>query len=105
MAKKQLKRLPAKAAAQQQQRKPNPFELKKQRGHFDTVGKRKTKQKNVLAARAEAVQKVSQVHTWGPLHAVQRSHESYCTVCPCVERGRLAAPARARPARLRCSLP
>lgn len=58
MAKKQQKQ-PKAVLAAAQPRKPNPFELKTTKGHFDTIGRRSAgAKKNVIEAREEAVNKV-----------------------------------------------
>lgn len=47
------------AQLKQVQKKPNPFELKKNKTKFEAVGRRnKGAVKNVIKARAEAVNKV-----------------------------------------------
>ncbi len=65
MAKQKPKAKAAKARAmlgaqlKAQPKKPNPFELKGSKGHFDTMGRRVSgKKQNVIKARQEAVNRV-----------------------------------------------
>lgn len=53
------KKRPLAAQMKSQPKKPNPFELKGSKGHFDTMGRRSAgKKKNVIEARQEAVNRV-----------------------------------------------